>query len=367
MAGYVAALLVLLLLAFPATAAALIEEPVTLKASFPALLGSGSTDLDALVIRPNDGERHPLAVFNHGAPRDAADRSRMSPRELRAEAREFARRGWVAVVFMRRGYGASEGAYAESNGPCGRVDYTASGRASAQDIREAIRLMRQRPYVDGTRIISVGVSAGGFATVALAADPPPGLVAAISFAGGRGSIGPDEVCDPPALVQAFAGFGRTARLPMLWVYAENDHFFGPALARQLYAAFTGAGGKAEFIAAPAFGEDGHQLFSRAGMPIWSAYVDAFLAAQKLKLRDEPLPFEPDVTYPAGLGTRSKAAFLDYLDASGHKAFALSADGHYAWRSRRDSAAEAEDQALEACRKLAGQPCRLVMADEERRP
>ena len=44
-------------------------------------------------------------------------------------------------------------------------------------------------------VSAVGVSAGGFATVALTASAPQGLVAAINFAGGRGSLSADEVCE----------------------------------------------------------------------------------------------------------------------------------------------------------------------------
>ena len=65
-------------------------------------------------------------------------------------------------------------------------------------------ICRSRPDIDATRIISVGQSAGGFATVALTADPPAGLVAAISFAGGRGSPRDGEVCADERLVAAFA-------------------------------------------------------------------------------------------------------------------------------------------------------------------
>ncbi len=76
-------------------------------------------------------------------------------------------------------------------------------------------------------MIAVGSSAGGFASIALSATAPPGLVAAISFAAGRGSRADDDVCDEEALVRAMAAFGRTSRIPMLWIYAENDKFFRP--------------------------------------------------------------------------------------------------------------------------------------------
>ena len=77
------------------------------------------------------------------------------------------------------------------------------------------------------------------------------------------------------LVAAFRVFGARSRIPMLWVYAANDHFFGPDLAKELDATFTGAGGKVTFIAAPAFGTDGHGLFSPSGIPLWTSYVTRF--------------------------------------------------------------------------------------------
>jgi dienelactone hydrolase len=117
--------------------------------------------------------------------------------------------------------------------------------------------MKSRIDVTTNRFVAVGVSAGGFASVALSADPPQGLAAAISFAGGRGSRADDDVCDEDSLVKAFATLGRTARIPMLWIYAQNDRFFGPALAHRMHAAFTGAGGRAQLIDLPAFGDDGH--------------------------------------------------------------------------------------------------------------
>lgn len=353
----------LIALSAPAGAdAGLTEESVGL----PVSLAGEMVTLDALIIRPNDNQRHPLAILNHGAPRDANNRAGMNPRSMRAQAREFARRGWVVVNFMRRGYGESEGAYVESSGRCTSPDYETSGRTSADDIRAVIRTMKGKPYVDGSKIISIGSSAGGFATVALTADPPPGLIAAISFAGGRGSAKPDEVCVADRLVQAYGTFGKTSRIPMLWIYAANDHFFGPALAKRFHSAFTKAGGRAEFIAAAPFGNDGHSLFSEKGQPIWAPYVDDFLAGQNLTLVRQLLPSrdESSVHYPKGLTARGKEAFLKYLDASDHKAFVMSNDGSFGWRSGQKSADAAVDDATEYCSRNTSKRCYTVMIDDE---
>ncbi|CAK0777727.1 Dienelactone hydrolase [Gammaproteobacteria bacterium] len=349
----------------PVGAAGLIEEAGGLPVLFPNTRLNTVT-LDALIIRPDDNQRHPLAVLNHGSPRNADDREGMSPRNMRIQAREFARRGWVAVTFMRRGYGASGGEFVEDIGKCESPDYERSGRRSAEDVRAVIVAMKEKPYVDGAKIISIGRSAGGFATVALSADPPPGLVAAISFAGGRGSSRPDEVCVPDKLVDAYGTFGKTSRVPMLWVYAENDHFFSPTLAKRFFTAFTEAGGQAEFVATPAFGGDGHKLFSEKGLLIWGRYVDNFLARHQLTLVSQLLPIrdEASVNYPKGLGSQGKEAFLKYLDGAEHKSFVMANDGHFGWRTGQKSAEKAVEEASEYCRNNTKKPCFAVMIDDD---
>ena len=362
---FAALLAILLVLAGPAAAAGLIEEDASLPVNFGSRHG-GTLALEALIVRPDDNQRHPLAVISHGAPRNAEDRAGMHARAQLSKAREFARRGWATVVVMRRGYGQSEGDYVESSGRCDSPDYVTSGLTSAEDIRQTIAVMATKSYVDASKVISIGQSAGGFATVALTADPPPGLVAAISFAGGRGSTKPDTVCSPERLIAAFASFGKTSRIPMLWVYTDNDHFFGPRLARRFHDAFTGAGGRARFIAASSFGDDGHMLFSTKGTPIWTPYVEEFLASLRLTQFTNPLPARDlaAITYPHGLTEKGRTAFRDYLDGVPHKSFAMSKDGAFGWRSNRRSTDEAVEQALEFCAKYAKRPCYTVSVDNE---
>ena len=58
--------------------------------------------------------------------------------------------------------------------------------------------------------------------------------------------------------------GETARIPTLWIYAENDGFFNPRLVRKFYEAFIGAGGIAELIQTGPYGREGHNLFNKGG-------------------------------------------------------------------------------------------------------
>ena len=101
------------------------------------------------------------------------------------------------------------------------------------------------------------------------------------MAGGRGGRVdnlPNNNCRADVLTTSAGRFGQTARVPSLWVYTANDSFFGPSLAGAMHQNYVQAGGAADFRALPAFGQDGHGLFTAAGGPqIWGPLVEAFLA------------------------------------------------------------------------------------------
>jgi dienelactone hydrolase len=325
---------------------------------------AGVQGLEALLVRPNETGRFPLALISHGSPRSGADRPEMTPWSLLPQALEFARRGFAAAVVMRRGYGDSGGGWAEDYGGCRNPNYAAAGGTAAADLKAAVEFLDTRDDIDPSRAVAVGVSAGGFATVALTAEPPHGLVAAISFAGGRGSLRDSEVCNEDQLVEAFRAFGKRSRMPMLWVYAENDHFFAPELAERLKDAFIASGGNVDFIKAAAFEDDGHKLFSPAGIPRWTPLVDAFLQSHGLVPRRTllPLPPPPVLRVPAVLGVNGRKAFDTYLTSPPHKAFAVSQDGYFGWRSGTRSTEAAKTQALQYCQANA-KTCGIVFIDD----
>lgn len=108
----------------------------------------------------------------------------------------------------------------------------------------------------------------------------PGVLAAVNFAGGGGGDPvdrPEKPCSPERLHDMIASYGATARIPTLWLYSANDRYWGPDLPRQWFKAFIDRGGKAEFVALPAHGDDGHGSFTR-NPAAWRPAVERFLKA-----------------------------------------------------------------------------------------
>lgn len=248
--------------------------------------GPGGSTLIATVTRPPGEARSPLVVINHGSPADGSQRAKMERPRYSALSSFFLSRGYVVALPLRRGYGESGGDWAEGYGSCELAEYFNAGLQGAADIQATLDFMRAQPYVAPDRTIVVGQSAGGWATVALSSRNPAGVAGMISFAGGRGGHqklagGGVGNCAPRSLVDAAAKYGATARVPMLWIYAENDSFFEPSLAKRMVEAYDGAGGKATYRLVGAFGRDGHSLAgSSNGSSVRLPLVDSFLAGLK---------------------------------------------------------------------------------------
>jgi dienelactone hydrolase len=359
-----AALAVSAAMALPAAPAR--AETLHREQFFIPMKAAGSIGLEALLIRPDGPSKYPLVLISHGVAGKRSEREALTPWRHHAAAVEFARRGWAALIVMRRGYGRS-GGWAENTGSCEKPDYISAAIATSFDLKAAIEAAGRRPDIDTSRILAVGQSGGGMATIALAASPPPGLRAAISFAGGRGGTKDYRICNEDRLVAAFGYFGKKVRIPMLWVYAENDRRFAPALARKFLAAYQSGGAPVVFEPAPAFAKDGHSLFSLQGIPIWTHYVDVFLAKHELTWRKTllPLPMPAGFTPPRMSG-KARKTFEDYLRAGQHKAFAANGKGSYGWVGGRPTVDEATRGALALCNKHS-QNCQMILVDDEVAP
>ena len=323
----------------------------------PAMFDGNMLPLAAMEVRPRGPGPFPLVVLAHGTPGEENLRREYRVDIYTTVAVEFARRGFVALAFLRRGYGVSAGDYAESSGPCGGARYVESGLETAQDLSEALRLMAELPYVDRRRALVVGQSAGGFGALALARLTPPSLLGVINFAGGRGHFRErNAVCEPEKLVAATGIFGQGARVPSLWVYAQNDTLYRPELVRQMYQAYRAGGAPAELAMLSTTIGEGHALFLDDPVA-WRPTVDAFLRRIGLPV----MPQRPEPVPPRGLDERARNSFLAYARSPlPNKAFATTPDGAPVWRAGLPSVTVARADVVELCRR-SGTSCTVLHA------
>lgn len=247
--------------------------------ALPVRVDGHSLNLEVRTFRPEGEGPFPLVVINHGTPNNVSQ-ARLMKLGFTRPALWFAQNGFLVVIAMRPGFGRSDGPYMESSEECVNRDYVREARQTAAAESAIVASAARLTDADKRRIIVVGHSAGGFGALALADDPPPGVVGVISFAGGRGGDDNETICGGKArLIEATRALGKGNRLPQLWLYAENDHFFSPTLGRWLFDAYKeGSAEPMTFVELPSFGRDGHNAFDGADPSTWSRSVAPFIAS-----------------------------------------------------------------------------------------
>jgi dienelactone hydrolase len=242
--------------------------------------------MQTTVFRPPGEGPFPLVLMNHGTTQDGVQRLYFPLLEFNDAALWFAKHGFAVAAPQRPGHGDTGGPFFEDVGQCQDPDFRSAGLAVAAADEAALGYMTTQPFIQGDGMVVVGQSAGGFGAMALASLNPAGVRVIIVFSGGRGGHAegkPNNNCAPDRLVETVAEFGRTARIPMLWIYIENDTFFGPQLSKRMHEAFRAAGGNVEYHLLPPFDDDGHYFIdSPKAVPIWAPIVTKFLAAHPAK-------------------------------------------------------------------------------------
>lgn len=253
-----------------------LKVPVKIEDSFRKKI---ERDITVTVWEEQGRLSYPLLLVSHGRPPNKAGRENFGRARYPEASKYFASLGYSVWVPTRIGYGVSgPDEDPENSGPCSAKVYPPVYAVAVEQVLQVIDYAKRRADIDGTKIVAVGQSVGGAATIALAARNPPGLLAAVNFAGGGGGnpdTSPGEPCEPHRLTEMFAAYGKTARVPTLWIYTENDRYFAPKHSRGWHQAFRAQGATGEFVLLPAFGQDGHLLFVR-GFAIWKPIVEPFL-------------------------------------------------------------------------------------------
>lgn len=257
--------------------------------------GSGVAEwsLVTSVFRPAGAGPFPVVILSHGSPGSASEREAMGRYRPLPQIRQFIERGYAVMVPMRRGYGETGGDWAERYGTCVAPDYYRAAREGAKDLVGVVRYAQALPYVRRDRVLLVGQSAGGIASMAAASENPPGVVGVVNLAGGRGGrpyTHPGDPCVAANMTEAIGKLARTIKVPVLWHYSENDQFFAPRHVQAWFSAFEQAGAPGSLVMQPPFRWDGHGIFGAdSGIPIWTAAFDRFVKDLRF-----PAPVTPAV-------------------------------------------------------------------------
>ena len=342
----------------------LIEEQVRIATQ-------GGYEISTTILRPAGKGPYGVVILNHGVSASARERARESAELLISSAAVFARRGYVVVMPLRRGFGTTGGAMAEDPGSCANPDYFHAEQAAAEDVMAAYTYARGLPYVDPSRMILAGQSAGGMVSLFTAGTrSPQGLVAVLSFAGGRGGdpdASPGVPCAVEPIAKVLDALGKQTRVPVLFNYAENDLFFSPRITRLWFDRYAAGGADAEYILQPAFGKDGHYMFSDViGVRYWLPTVERFFARHNLPF--ERLDAADPVRQPLLALDRlpnvksegCKGLYRAFLESPGPRAYAVSEDGRCGFAG---GLREASETAMKQCSSVAKGTCALYAVDD----
>ncbi len=352
------------LLTFAATAQAQTpaDEFVSEKTFFRTTINGKSVRLEGFVVKRADLTGPlPVALITHGKSANLADMLALRGSDYGPYARDLARRGYLSVVVMRRGFGQSDGPM-PVNMTCDTKSFTDFFGADADDLQGALEIATKRPDADPERAIAIGVSAGGAAVMALAARNPKNLRGVINVSGG---LQTPDCPKEDVLVNAFKDYGGASRVPSIWVYAKNDSLFGPALVERMQSAYLDGGGDVKLVMFDKHGNDGHQIFAEAaGRVKWLMEVDAFLAFHDLPStkRDRG----DDLMKRLKLSDRSRSFVDQYLAAPTFKAMVQTPDGqNYMTQYGASTLELARSAALDNCqtRHKTAEPCKVIMEND----
>ena len=265
--------------------AGLPEETKRLRQDFVRVKRSGvKKGLLVRICRFDSNTPQRLMLINHGLTSVRQKRRSLRPDPCGPVAEYFAKLGYVVAFPLRRGYGTTGGRFAEggTNLRCGKpYHYIKAGREIAADIKSAMQHLFKLPYVASDKAVVFGHSGGGWGTVALSSENDPAIATYVNFSGAHGTQKgrPNGNCGTSSLAAAMRKFGKTARVPSLWLYVKNDTYVGPKFANRLKRAFEKSGGKIQFKMFDTYENEDHYLAGAQGLNIWGPVVADWLKTQ----------------------------------------------------------------------------------------
>ncbi len=240
--------------------------------------GSGRLTLHGILWKPAGRGPFPAIMYSHGSGSDYTP-------EAAALGSFYSRHGFVFFMPYRRGSGLSKevapyildvlDSVGKASGPGARSEKMAEYLTGVHldDAIAGVAYLRAQPFVDTLRMAAAGNSFGGIVS-SLLASKDIGLRAVINSSGAAQTWSA-SVHLRTALLEA----ARAARVPVLFMQAENDYDLTPS--RAISAEMTSAGKSSVVKFFPPFGTnsaEGHS-FGYFGSLVWGETVLEFLRVQ----------------------------------------------------------------------------------------
>lgn len=247
----------------------------------------GEVAMATHLYKPNGDGPFPVVIFSHGRAPERADRENLKQPVLLGHGNFWLNKGFALIAPTRPGYGETGGVDREDAGgnwragSCrGEPDYAKVAEFAGATVLAALDWLRPQPWVRTDKILLVGQSVGGLTSVAAGARNLAGVVGLINFSGGTGGspdLSPGRSCRPELLTQLYLQFGKTTKVSSLWLYAENDLYWGADAPKEWHMAFSAGGSKTRLVMTPPVPgvSDGHRLLA-AGGRLWSPHVNTFV-------------------------------------------------------------------------------------------
>jgi hypothetical protein len=177
---------------------------------------------------------------------------------------------------------------------------------------------------------------------------------------------PTQPCAPSQIERLWHDKAASVQVPMLWLYWDNDKYWGAEQPKRWHQAFSEGGGKAEMHTLPAAGNDGHGGVN-IDMNAWVPLVEAYLARAGFT-RPGLVPRPPasdfarldDVAKVPTSQINREGAYKRFLEAKPPRALALGPKGALGWATGD----WALGRALGFCQRRNGDRCKLYAVDDD---
>jgi len=225
--------------------------------------------LQTTIFRQPSPGKHPVIIVNHGSTGPGIIPANFVFRGGN-DVEFFRSLGFVVVEPMRKGRGQSGGPDLEEDDslpPNAELD------SAVEDLHAVLGYLSGQSDIDSRRVVLSGASRGGLLAVAYAGRYPTNVLGVLNFSGGWfGEAHPQAEFN----FETFGKAGHDAKVPMLWLYAENDSYYSLKFVEREFSKFQAAGGRGELVEVHGMPGDGHQLCLWADR--WRDKVAGFLNA-----------------------------------------------------------------------------------------